>query len=421
MRNILVVIFGLTFSLSYTQVTGLAGPQGIEGIIDANKYILMPGDNLLVTIIGKMTYSYSTSVTYEGKVTINIPITQFSESSTGRPYYEAIDAVMVSGLTLKQACDSLNIAFARYFRESKVKLTLIGIRTGVVFVTGEVQNPGAYNAFPTERVCQLISRAGGLTPVGSKTKIQLIRGRELFTEVNLERFEMVGDLTANPFVESGDIIYVPPLTAMVNVKGAVFGRGEARLRTSALTTEKERISEEIYELTLGERVLDIITKAGGLAPWADLGAAYIERLAVGGSDQRKKIPLELNKIILENDLSANIEMMNGDILVIPPINTQVYVEGEVAEPGPFLFTPNQRASHYIGQAGGPTSVANLKTAYVKRGNQRLTINSDPVIEPGDIIYVPRVTFKWWQDYVQILGSIAVPLAVTIMSVLLASK
>jgi protein involved in polysaccharide export with SLBB domain len=416
--NLLILII----SLSFAQVTKSPTNElvGVEGPIIAERYILMPGDNLLVTIIGKTTYSYSTFVTYDGKVTINIPMSGIMASSENKPYSEVIDAVKVSELTLQQAQDSINKVFAHYFRDTKIKLTLTGIRTGTVFVTGEVEKPGTYNAFPTERVSSVIERAGGLTPVGSKSKIQLIRNGQLATAVNLELFEMTGELSANPFVESGDIIVVPAMTAQVYVKGAVFGRGEYKLRASALTTEKERISEGIYELNPGDRVTDIIAKAGGITPWADLNACYIERLAVG-SNERKKIPLNLNKIILEKDHSSNIEMRASDILVIPPINTLVYVEGEVDDPGSFLFTPNQRASHYIGQAGGPTNVANLKKAYVQRGGQRFSIRTDPLIEPGDIIYVPRLTFKWWQDYVTILSSIAIPLAVTIMSVLLAAK
>ncbi len=420
MAKILLAFWGLFVSLTFAQILTGSAPQAVETTITAEKYVLMPGDELVVTIIGKTTYSYSTSVTYDGKVTINIPMAQITESGMNRPYYEVIDAVMVSGLSLQQAQDSLNNTFARYFRDSKVKLTLTGLRNAVVFVTGEVEKPGAYNAFPTERAAQLISRAGGLTPVGSKTRIQLIRNGQIYTEVNLEKFETTGNLAANPFIESGDIIVVPSAAATVSVKGAVFGRGESKLRTSALTTEKERISEGIYELTPGERVMDIIAKAGGVTPWADLNAAYIERLAVG-SNQRKKIPLNLNKIILENDQSGNIEMLNADVLVIPPINTLVYVEGEVDSPGSFLFTPNQKVSHYIGQAGGPTNVANLKKAYIQRAGRRFSINHDPLVEPGDIVFVPRLTFKWWQDYVQILSSIAIPLAVTIISVMQASK
>jgi protein involved in polysaccharide export with SLBB domain len=425
MRNLFLEFFCFIIifsSLSFAQPKPSTeiGLPGVETPIISEKYIVMPGDNLLVTIIGKTTYSYTTIVTYEGRVTINIPMAQIMETGSGKPYYEVIDAVKVSELTLGQAQDSLNTVFARYFRNTKVKLTLIGVRTGIVFVTGEVEKPGTYNAYPTERVSQVISRAGGLTPVGSKTKIQVLRNGQILTEVNLEKFETKGDLTANPFVESGDIIHVPIVTAMVSVKGAVFGRGESKLRSSALTTEKERISEGIYELSPGERLTDIIIKAGNVTPWANLNAAYIERLAIG-STERKKIPIDLNKIILENDQSANLEMMNADILVIPPINTLVYVEGEVDDPGSFLFTPNQKVTNYIGQAGGPTNVANLRKAYLKRNDQKFSINPDPVVEPGDVIYVPRVGFKWWQDYVQILSSIAIPLAVTIISVMLASQ
>ncbi|MDH5185570.1 MAG: SLBB domain-containing protein [candidate division WOR-3 bacterium] len=423
MRNIsqAILIIIIFYSLSFAQVTQeTGGLQGIETPINPEEYVVMPGDNLLVTIMGKNTYSYNTFVTYEGKMTINIPMAQITEAGLSKPYHEIIDAVGVSGLTLKQAQDSINIVFARYFKETKIKLTLTGIHTCIVFVTGEVEKPGAYNAFPTERISQVINRAGGVTPVGSKAKIRLLRNGQFYTEVNLEQFEINGDLTANPFIESGDIIFVPAVSAMVSVKGAVFGRGGSKLRTSALTTEKERISEGVYELTPGERVLDLINKAGGVTPWADLNATYIERLAFGSSE-RKKIPVDLNKILLENDQSANLEMMNADILVIPPINTLVYVEGEVDAPGSFFFTPNQRVSHYIGQAGGPTNYANLRRAYLKRENQKISILPDPITEPGDIIYVPRVSFKWWQDYVQVLSSIAIPLAVTVISVMLAAQ
>jgi protein involved in polysaccharide export with SLBB domain len=417
MRYILLIFLSFIFTLSFAQnsPSSVSELHGVESPIISEKYILMPGDNLLITIIGKTTYSYSTFITYEGRVTINMPMAQIMETGTGKPYYEVIDAVKVSELTIQQAQDSLNIVFARYFHDAKVKLTLIGVRTSIVFVTGEVEKPGTYTAYPTERVSQLISRAEGLTPVGSKTKIQLIRSGKVYAEVNLERFESMGDLTANPFIESGDIINVPPVSAMVSVKGAVFGRGESRLRTSALTTEKERISEGIYELTPGERVLDIIDKAGGVTPWADLNAAYVERLAAG-SNQRRKITINLQKIIFDKDISENIEMLNADILVIPPINTLVYVEGEVDDPGSFLFTPNQRASNYIGQAGGPNNVANLGKSYLLRGNQRLNINPDPLIEPGDIIRVPRVGFKWWQDYVTVLSAIAIPVLTLIISI-----
>jgi len=384
---------------------------GVESPIISDRYVLMPGDRLLVTVRGSVAYSYDAWITYEGKVNISIP--------TSTTKLEVIDVVTVSGLTLARAQDTLSAAMLRYFREAAVKLTLTGLRSGIVFLTGEVQFPGAYNASPVERVSQVVAKAGGLSPLGSRTRIKLIRDGRFHSLVDIERFETSGDLLANPFVESGDVIQVPAVEGLVTVKGAVFGRGDYRLRISALTTEKERVSEGIYELRPGERVSDMIGKAGGITPWADLASSYIERLVVGGGGERKKIPVDLRRIIYERDSSDDIDLANADVIVVPPINTLVYVAGEVDAPGSFPFGPNLRASDYIGQAGGPTTYANVGSAYILRTGRRISVKGNPIVEPGDVVMMPRLTIKWWQDYVTILSAIGIPVATILVTVSLA--
>jgi protein involved in polysaccharide export with SLBB domain len=382
---------------------------GVESPIISEKYVLMPGDRLLVTVQGSVTYSYDAWITYEGKINISIP------------KLEVVDVISVSGLTLAQAQDTLTATMLHYFRTVTVKLTLTGLRSGIVFLTGEVLYPGAYNASPVERVSQVIARAGGLAPLGSRTRIKLIRDGQVHSIVDIERFETSGDLLANPFVESGDVIQVPAVEGLVTVKGAVFGRGEYRLRTSALTTDKERVSEGIYELKPGERVFDMISQAGGITPWADLSKSYIERLVVGGGGTRKKIPIDLRRIIFERDSTGNIELVNTDIMVIPPINTMIYVEGEVTKPGSFPFGPNLRAGDYIGQAGGPTNYADARVAFVMRAGRRISIRANPVVEPGDIVMMPRLGIKWWQDYVSILSAIGIPVASILVTLSLSGR
>jgi protein involved in polysaccharide export with SLBB domain len=390
----------------------LSSLVGVESPIISDKYVLMPGDRLLVTVQGSATYSYDAWITYEGKINVSIPV--------GADKPEVIDVISVSGLTLAQAQDTLSATMLRYFRTVTVKLTLTGLRSGIVFLTGEVQYPGAYNASPVERVSQVIARAGGLAPLGSKTRIRLIRDGQVHSIADIERFETSGDLLANPFVESGDVIQVPAVEGLVTVKGAVFGRGEYRLRISALTTDKERVSEGIYELKPGERVFDVISKAGGITPWADLSNSYIERLVVGGAGARKKIPVDLRRVVFERDSSDNLEMMNTDIVVIPPLNTMIYVEGEVTKPGSFTFGPNMRAGDYIGQAGGPTNYANARVAYVLRAGRRISVRGNPVVEPGDVVMMPRLGLKWWQDYVSIISAIGIPIASIMITVSLAN-
>ncbi len=377
---------------------------GVEAPILSEEYILMPGDGLLVTLSGKITYSYNTAITYEGKVFITIPEVGI------------VDAVKISGLTLKEGEDSLGRVFRRYYKEVKVKLTLTNLRSIVVFVTGEVLNPGSYNASPIERVSHVISRAGGLTPLGAKRNIKLFRKDNLFATIDLEKFEAEGDISNNPFLESGDRIHVPPRIGSVIVKGAVFGRGEYRLRYATLTGEREKLSEGAYELSPGERVSDLISRAGGITPWADLEAAYLERKE-RKTGEKAKIALRLSEIIENPNSPYNIELRDEDVIIVPSIKTDVYVQGEVTTPGSYSFFPNHRVSDYVGKAGGVTHYANWREGYIQRGTKRISLKDDPLIEPGDKIFIPRVSIKWWEDYVTILSAFS-PFAASIAYLLI---
>lgn len=398
---------------------GAMSLAGVESPIVSTTYVLMPGDGVLVTVAGGLAYSYPAFVTYEGKITISIVTDPAHPENVGS--LQIVDAVTISGLTIKAAQDSLTRVFGRYYRDVTVKLTLTSMRQVVVFIIGEVQSPGVYYAFPVERVSQVLNRAGGLTALGSKTGIQLTRNDRLASIVNIEKFENEGDVAANPFVESGDRILVPIVTGSVTVKGALYGRGEYRIRTSALTTEKERVSEGVYELNPGDRVLDLIRRAGGITPWADLSAVYISRRDPQHPSGRVRIDIDLTQALFHNDSTANRLLENDDAVVVPPINTLVYVEGEVVKPGSFLHTPNLKYNDYVGMAGGPTPYAYPRVAFVLRAGRRIPARTNPVVEPGDIVMVPRVGLKWWQDYVQIVGAIGVPITATLVSYLLSTR
>lgn len=374
-----------------TSVTGLDKP------IISDEYFLMPGDSILITISGATNYSYSAFVTYEGKVIIKIPVSSLvTPEGFYQPKYDVVDVVPIFGLSLKTVKDSLRVVFQKYFRNVNVNATLIKMRTIVLFVVGEVRNPGTIQAWPIDRVSEVIKYAWGISTLGSRSKIQLKRDGKLYCIVNLERFEAQGDISVNPYVQDGDVVYVPKMEQSVIVQGAVFGKGGYELRVSQLTAAQERTSEGLYELNHGERVADLIVKAGGTTPWADLKSVYINR-------DNKKIAVDLIQALMAGDTTANTTLLNGDILVVPSVNALVYVQGMVEDPGSFAYQANLKILDYIGLAGGPTVDADQAGARIYRGNNKISIRGNPVIEPGDRIYVPRQVFKFWQDYVEILS------------------
>jgi len=366
----------------------------------SEEYMLMPGDSLLVTITGATNYSYITGVTYEGKVTLNMPVTSVpTMQGTYVPQYDVVAAIPIYGLSIKAARDSVARVFSKYMKRIEVDLTLLGMRRFDVLVVGEVNNPGTVRALPVYRVSSVIDSAGGINPIGSRAHIELRRRGTLYAKVNLSEFDKTGDVRTNPYVQDGDIIVVPKMERTVVVKGAVFGKREYELRVAQLTAARERSSEGLYELLEGERVSDIIIKAGGLTPWADPLHSYIER-------DNEKLYVNLTEALTDAEGAQNIRMRNGDVLVVPSVNSVVYVQGQVVNPGSFPFQPNLRASDYIGIAGGPLGDASMSGAYLKRGKSKTSLKNDPLIEQGDVIFVPRQIFKFWQDYLEITAVVA---------------
>jgi len=75
----------------------------------------------------------------------------------------------------------------------------------------------------------------------------------------------------------------------------------------------EAAKPQILPYRVNMTLLDVMIAVGGLTDFADGNAATIYRLADGG----KQYSVRLNDLIKRGDVSANVEMKPGDILIIP--------------------------------------------------------------------------------------------------------
>lgn len=90
------------------------------------------------------------------------------------------------------------------------------------------------------------------------------------------------------------------------------------------------------------------------------------------------------------------------VTVLVPTQRSYYIKGEVRAPGRFPFIAGVTLLRAVSGAGGPNDYANPKKITVIRGNERMgpfnmfDIQDDPssdvIIEPGDVIDVPRGIF-----------------------------
>ncbi len=115
-----------------------------------------------------------------------------------------------------------------------------------------------------------------------------------------------------------------------------------------------------------------------------------------------RIIAEFDIDLIKIDPSLDTLLEDGDRLIIPYKTQQVYVHGEVANPGAIRYTPGMDIYHYINKSGGALENADLDNLFIvhpngetKNFNTRsklsfiLAENDKALIYPGSIIYIPQ--------------------------------
>jgi len=114
----------------------------------------------------------------------------------------------------------------------------------------------------------------------------------------------------------------------------------------------------------------------------------------------------------------------------------VHVIGEIKRPGKYTVTDNTNLMELIAEAGGPTEFTNLKALTITRINPKtrrhgrnstngvLTENeiikynaedflrksrsvTPPILEPGDIVFVPRNSWHKWRQTFTVIRDVSV--------------
>ena len=360
----------------------LPGGQALSRAVGREEYVLGPGDGLVINIWGEHEDSFSVKVTPDGKISLS-----------------TIGDLDVNGLTLAKADALIDAKVKKYYKNVKSGVSLTSLRVFQVLVLGSVEMPGAYLATPVKRVSEVVSLAGGVLPGGSQRYIQLRRGGQVDSTVDLYAFLRKGDESANPFLQDGDVVFVPSMQ-----------RGRVSAYVGQVTSEKGVISENsipyTIELKEGERLATLINEIGGVSPWWDLESLLVQR----ETDSPKglmRIPVDWRRFLQEEDASQNVVLQEGDQVFIPALVRRVFVAGAVKAPGAYAYLPGKTTDAYIAQAGGMSLVADINRSIIKRADGTVEPYAGTAeINNGDTVIVLERIFKTWQDYFAFVGTIS---------------
>ena len=290
-------------------------------------YIIGPGDTIILQFFGKENARYSLVVTREGMVQI-----------------PKIGPVSAAG----QRFSELQKKWQNYINKKMIgvraSITMGRLRSIRVFILGEAERPGSYTVSALSTMTNALFVSGGIKHIGSLRQIQLKRGGQLITELDLYDLLLKGDTSGDVRLQPGDVIFVPPVGRTVGIAGAV--------RRPA-----------IYELRNEKSVNELINIAGGLLPTALKESAQLERINSGGD----RVVIDVN---LTDINGLTMVLSDGDVLqvrsVLDRVEKVVKLAGHVERPGSYQWRKGMRLTDLVDSVDDLKPRPDLNYVLIKR-------------------------------------------------------
>lgn len=311
----------------------------------------------------------------------------------------------------------------------------------VVSAMGEVNNPATLPLSQGMRVADLVFAAGSVTEKAFLRKAEITRYKVIsgerreadHLEIDLDA-ALRGNENANIQLQPYDVLMVRRISnwraaEQVQVKGEVQYPGS-------------------YPVEEGERLSELLQRAGGFSKDAYLRAAVFTRESVRADEQktiddlvqrtetevanmetiaaslkdemlrtRQQRALEVAKRVAEqlktvratgriviklDDFERlkgseyDLALRDGDSLYVPKRPAEVLVLGEVYNQSAFIYRKNALRDEYLSMAGGVNRIGDADHVYVMRANGMVEAGStgwfgpaSANMEPGDAIVVPQ--------------------------------
>jgi len=267
-----------------------------------------------------------------------------------------------------------------------------------VAVMGSVSEPSIFELRGEETIAQLLDTAGGRTVIASGARLSVDRIED---RARRRAFSVAADPAGlATLLAGGDIVHVDPIISdyrdAVTLRGAVANPGRfqwhAGMHLSELMPERDALLRRDYwwkrtrlglpTPPLAEPQASENSKPNAVespAAQTNWNQAVIERVDPATMTTRL-IPFQLGKLVLEHDVSQDLDLQPGDVVTIfaqqdipLPIKEQtIYVElsGEIVHPGIYSVSPGETLRSIAARAGGLTERAYLYGSTFTRKSTR---------------------------------------------------
>ncbi|MBV9625379.1 MAG: SLBB domain-containing protein [Acidobacteria bacterium] len=323
-----------------------------------------------------------------------------------------------------------------------------------VEVAGDVVRPGKYPLGSNLTATELVRVAGGLkrsayAEVAELTRYSLERGSDVEGEhIPIKIGEALSGVPDTDMrLHAGDVLTIRQIAGWKDIGATVKVEGEV-------------VHPGTYGIQEGERLSDVLARAGGLRRDAYAYGAIFERAEIREIEEKNRTQLitetkqegtalgmgaagdagareasmaqwrstleklqttpPIGRMVIHigngkswAHTSADIQVRGGDSIYIPKRPNFVFVQGAVYNQTAISFRAGKSASWYLHQAGGPTTTGDKKNVFIVRANGTVTGGPrgllsggalDAPMQPGDMVVVPTRALGGglkWRDTLQV--------------------
>lgn len=354
------------------------GPLGAEHQLEYGDTIFVPRVREEITVMGEVRAPGSVLLPVGQEVTV-IDALRMSQGFT--PLADRSRAVL-----LRPGADPISIDLEGLLKRGDISEdrrlrggdVLVVHQAGSIAVVGQVRNPQVFNSPAEVPILQALASAGGPLPTGDLKRAEIIRGGETIT-VDLQKFLDEGEAPGELALRPGDVLVVPR------------GEGQNILVTGALARTGVVNLRGVDQRDL----LRVITISGPIAQ-SDLTRVTVYR-------DNKTLVRDLEAITKGGDLSQNLDLEPGDLVVVPTKEIDsVLVTGLVARRGVVQIT--RKEDHdllRIVTLAGPSAMSDLSRVMIHRGDETIVrdlkaaldrgdLDESILVQNGDVIVVPEM-------------------------------
>jgi len=290
----------------------------------------------------------------------------------------------------------------------------------MVTVSGAVKRPGMFELTEDNTFSDLIEYADGFA---DNANLETLRVERPFREDTSFIDILDLDQLSSMDVRSSDRINVRAFERRtVTITGAITTPGVYTISKgetlSSLIRKAEGYKDNAYPFG-GVLINEIAEELNEIAA-EKLYKSFVQRLITKGDalfaseslpfilDELKKTEIsgrvmaEFDLDVIEANKDLDTTLDNNDQIIIPIKSEQVYIFGEVNQPGAIRYKSSQNVADYIIGAGGALESSDINNTFVIHPNgevnrvstgSRLSLlnnrNNDILIYPGSVIYIPR--------------------------------